>query len=401
VATNKGQRKRFVCGSGQAIAYLGVSLAFSSAACEGTRRIYGRELGPVDSGAAPTVEGTSPALLPNGSQTSDPSRTGEAQPSISDRANNPPAVTPLSPPVVPESQLCQGNQEPDGSCLSDAGSDPNATSGCQVDDDCSAFEGANTCTGGAAGRCVQCTDDTDCTANPSGAVCNLNAEGGTAPTNTCVECVSSNNCPNPQASRCVANRCQACSEDADCSHVVGGNTTLGVCETARTAPACVQCTGSKRGACNGGANACDGLSKQCTSLPVGTAARCATCVSDAHCATTERCARQIFAGADLGYFCFPLAQTQTCPPVFAALTTAATIDGEAADLCLLRQTTCAALDDFFQVQVCSTNADCGAVGLNLNDGRCNATLGMCNIPCARGSECPSGLPASCQDGACL
>jgi len=268
---------------------------------------------------------------------------------------------------------------------------------CRADNDCAAVEGKFACAGGNgnAGRCVQCTDNADCTGNPAGPACKVSAGGSSAPINTCVQCVADADCPSAAAARCVANQCVACADDANCAHVAGA----GVCDTSVASPVCVQCTGPKRAAC--GQNVCNSLTKVCTNFGVGSADICETCVSDAHCPASQRCALQVFESSNLGYFCFPQPSPgETCATSqapFAGATSVDTIDGQDADLCLLRFTTCAAFVQSGR-QACDDDLDCGAS--SLDDGRCDTDLGICSVPCSLAVDCPGAANSICQAGIC-
>jgi len=398
MASTEGRKPRYGHGFPRGLVLCGLALVFSSVSCEGTQRVYGPGLGPIDSGPDPSVEVTSPALTPNVSPTPNPPPSSEGQGPVTDRANSSPAGTPPSPPVAPEPQPCQGSQAPNGSCTPDAGTQPSATSQCQVDGDCAAFERQRACTGGADGRCVQCTDDADCTANPAGAVCKLSADGGPAPTNTCVECLANTDCPNPAASHCVQNQCQPCAVNDDCSHVVSGEAQLAVCDTSLFPSQCVECTSTQRTAC--GATVCNGSTRQCENRSIGSAGICESCISDAECIPAARCAVHVFGGAELGAFCFPISQDESCPqtPFSGLANGVTTIDGELADLCLLRRTTCAAIDDSGLLgKDCTASSDCGLP--NVDDGVCDAALGKCSFPCISPFDCPGGA-GSCLGGIC-
>jgi hypothetical protein len=275
--------------------------------------------------------------------------------------------------------------------------------GCQVDGDCGGrtFGGTVALQGCAADNtCVQCTNSSQCSgATPA---CKLNNDGqaeGPAALNTCVECQNNTDCTDPNASRCVDNECVACQGNGDCSHLdtngsgtAGG--TLGVCDGGT----CVECTGPQRGAC--GTSVCDSTTRQCTTFPVGSAALCGTCVSDAHCDTDQRCATHLFGATALGPFCFPLGtgvggDCSLTP--YSAPTPTTTVDGVTANLCLLRRTTCTGLGDVGE-EDCTADADCGEAGLD--DGRCDEGTGICSIPCTSNIDCFDPDQNSCLGGVC-
>lgn len=278
---------------------------------------------------------------------------------------------------------------------------------CSNDDDCSLLgNGLNTClllTGGN-NRCVECINNEHC---PNGEVCRTD-NGGAA--YECVECSSDADCTDPAASRCEANQCVACQADADCDGIGGtsgapGGMALSVCD----AGACVECTGSRFDACANGQNVCDSSTRRCTTFPVDSAGRCDTCVSDAHCALdgTSFCARQVFAGTDLGYACVP-ASTGDAPGTcvltpFSGARTITTIDGRTANACLLRATTCQGVADF-RLRECNDASDCGVSTIS-EDGVCATPFeaagpSLCSIPCVLNSDCFNPVPGSCLGGFC-
>jgi hypothetical protein len=274
---------------------------------------------------------------------------------------------------------------------------PGLCIGCQVDGDCNAIAGKRACLGGGAPRCVECTSATHCLGNVNGPACNTL-------TNTCVQCVVDGDCTAPGRSRCVANQCQPCVNDGannHCGHIRNGQTILGVCDLSGGANAgvCVQCTGNERAACAG--NVCNSLTKTCTMFAVGSAATCLDCVSDAHCAAGDRCVMETFGtpATNLGFSCFNLNPTGNCPGgPYEGDASVTTIDGAAANVCLLRRSTCAAVNQS-PSRPCTVDADCGEP--NLDDGRCDTDQGLCTLPCASALDCPGGVNSTCSIGVCL
>jgi hypothetical protein len=262
---------------------------------------------------------------------------------------------------------------------------------CSLDSDCLAITGLGACLNTVG--CVECVNDNHCEDNPDGAVCKSTAGPGSAAVNTCVQCVDDADCPSPTASACSNdNRCVACASDDDCSHVRSGNTVLGLCD----AGTCVQCTGPRRAAC--GMNVCNSITRQCTSFPVASAELCETCVSDAHCAASQRCATHLFGSTNVGNFCFPVATGTgtTCNLTpYSIPTTLTTLDGVSTSLCMLRRTTCEGIADFGN-QSCDVAADCGVA--SLDDGRC--ATDTCSIPCTDSTDCFDPSPNSCLGGFC-
>jgi hypothetical protein len=278
------------------------------------------------------------------------------------------------------------NCSSDGACV-----------GCATDGDCSLIPGRTACL--ASTGCVECVEASHCAGNPEEAVCksaNVGQAAGDAPTNTCVECTSNNDCASPGASRCENNRCVECSANADCAHVEStADATRGTALTVCDAGTCVECTGLQRAAC--GANVCDSLNRRCSILTARTAEPCEACVSDAHCALDARCVRQVVAGSDLGFFCLPLATgaPPSCGRVFVEPVASNTMDQPGPEVvCLLRRTSCEGFNDFSQLEPCTADDDCGVRGLA--DGLCNEQFGQCTIPCNTLSDCIG----DCQIGAC-
>jgi hypothetical protein len=242
---------------------------------------------------------------------------------------------------------------------------------------------------------VECTESPDCGGTTP--VCKLAPGGGTAPVNTCVECVENADCQgNPGASLCQNNQCVPCVADGDCSFVdsngiVAGGTPLHVCDSG----ACVECNARNRTNC--GTNACDSLAKTCSNFPVGSAGPCDTCVSDAQCATNSRCVQQTVGGTPQ-YFCYPLQSASNLCTTngFADQESVATIDSPSAAVCLQRETTCPAFVDYVSGQECDDANDDEACGA---EGSCE--LGpqgfRCTISCISAADCSGG---SCLSGLC-
>jgi hypothetical protein len=295
-----------------------------------------------------------------------------------------------------------------GDCAGDATLSrcQNGTCAVCIDDTaCGAFPGLNACKAGVG--CVECVDAGDCTGNPDGPVCKTTAGAGAAEINTCVQCQTNVDCQSPGASVCSNNVCVACTADSPddgideaCRHIdsngaTAGGTPLRVCDSGT----CVQCTGPRRADCN--PNVCNSLTKACTAFPVGSAELCETCVSDAHCAATERCATQLFGATNLGSFCFPIgtggAGTTCNLTPYSQLAVSTTIDGVSANLCTLRRTTCAGLADVAS-QSCDADADCGEAGQD--DGRCDTVSETCSVPCTGNVDCFDPGANSCLGGVC-
>jgi len=295
---------------------------------------------------------------------------------------------------------CTGN----GDCAGDPARSkcnlsPGVCTACAGDGDCSAVNGKHACLTNGGPRCVECTNATHCAGNANGLACNTT-------TNTCVECVADTDCHGAGASRCVNSQCVACVNDAGgshCDHVVNGPTALKVCDTSGGAGVCVQCTGTSHAAC--GTKACISQQKVCSPFDVGSATTCQDCVSDDHCAAGNRCVQETFppppatGGTNLGFSCFNVKPTGSCPGVpYAQQASLTSIDGVAVDVCMLRRTTCAGINQFGS-QACTADADCGEAGLN--DGVCDTNLNRCSVPCSSVVDCPTELSTCSSDSVCL
>ena len=292
--------------------------------------------------------------------------------------------------------------------------------------------------------CVQCTKDTNCpvstpacnTATNTCVQCTGNGNcGGATPLcdttkNTCVECLSSTDCKSPAASLCSSGTCSPCAANADCSHIAGKT----VCKAgvssdsdagtepgdAGTSPnECVQCTGTDYAACgqSGGKNlVCSSLTNTCSTSAEHSAGLCKPCVSDAQCPLGEMCVEEMFNGQSVGYFCFykqgdtangaPASCISNGRPYSGVLKSAVSIDGETADICSLRVSTCAALNQFSQANcTTSTNtANDGACGFAPGvDSKCaeSSTPGVysCTTTCGSDLDCPLGINFKCDTGA--
>jgi len=402
------------------------ALLIGSIGCEAEHRPYPKDLlRQADASAVLAPEQAKPALTPVVGR-STPESAGEGarlpEPDLSAAGNT--SSTPTPSPngtnpsdagtANPSGCNCTGTaatplcRMSDGTCVEClSGSDcPNPAasrcnqqtgrcSSCQENADCTAVTGKPICSEGSEAQCVECLSDSNCTSHPNGSRCD-------ASTNTCTQCVLDTDCPTPGASRCLDHRCQPCVNDAagsHCGHVTSDNTVLGVCDVSGAAGVCVQCTGRQSAAC--GANICNSVTKVCSPFAAGTAGLCRECVSDAHCAATQRCVLETFGLTTLRPACFPLNQNDVCPTPYAQRASTNTVDGVIEDVCLLRRTTCAGVIQ--ATTPCTSDVDCGET--NLDDGRCVANpsgLGsmLCAMPCQSGVDCPLGAPTSCESGFC-
>lgn len=263
---------------------------------------------------------------------------------------------------------------------------------CASDDDCVSVPGRIACRAAESGAlCVECTEDTHCVGHPNGPSCQTDPLA--ANPNTCVQCNDDLDCQDASASRCEQGSCAPCETSEDC-HLSG----LRVCDTSRDNGLCVECTGPERQAC--GAFVCDSIQRECSPNTVGTAAPCEPCVSDAQCEPDLRCLPQTLQGINVGFFCFPLQVAGNCPRGFDQITTSVTIDGQMADVCLQRATTCPAFVDYGNLKACLSENDDGACGHpSVADGACVlSTAGfVCTINCEFVGDCAVGV---CSNNLC-
>jgi hypothetical protein len=218
----------------------------------------------------------------------------------------------------------------DTECTADVSSRCNPVShlcvGCTENSQC---EGESLCDIDRGGVCVQCLSGADCpSAFPA---CETT-------TGSCKECLTDAQCPLANRARCetVAGNaqftCVECTGDGDCTNP-GASRCVG--------NACVACQGNEdcshldpNGAttaggtgvcdvgtcveCTGlqrdacGINVCDSLAKTCTNRTAGLAGLCDECVSDAECAANARCVSQAFEGTPIGNFCVPVPVAGSC-----------------------------------------------------------------------------------------
>ena len=166
-------------------------------------------------------------------------------------------------------------------------------------------------TGPAAGQCVECIDSTGCTMNPAKGFCVSNActgcqSAGTAacsgakPTcatmgsaaGQCVECIDNTGCTaSPAKGFCVGNACTGCTA-AICAGRTDGKTACAT--TGGFVGQCVACTSNAQCSgttpiCNTAADTCRSCANdgECSAIGPG------VCMTDGHCATN---AEAIYVG---------------------------------------------------------------------------------------------------------
>jgi hypothetical protein len=139
----------------------------------------------------------------------------------------------------------------------------------------------------------------------------------------------------------------------------------------------------------------------------GSRVTCRSCEADSECVAGDRCVRQVFAGVDLGGFCF-LDAAGGCGNTVSALrpystpTELTSVDGVTASYCMPpTTTTCAGIRDARSIP-CTTSADCGAP--DLDDGYCptaGPSAGTCSYLCGGGLDCRTGLTCGGSPSHCL
>ena len=219
-------------------------------------------------------------------------------------------------------------------------------------------------------------------------------------------CQQSADCTSAGASRCVSGTCTACASDEDCTHISG----KGICkienhDAGTTAGICVQCTGTDYEACSGDAGVyyvCNSLTNTCSTKVEHTADLCQPCVSDAQCKPGRLCVEQKFGTLSVGYFCFfkqgdtangAPADCTTAQPYVSGIA-ATSIDGEFAQICALRASTCIAMNQYSQTSCASStgtpdNSLCGAsAGVDSECTAYGASQYLCTVACGGNVDCP-------------
>lgn len=271
------------------------------------------------------------------------------------------------------------------------------------------------------GTCVECTESAHCTApkpvcNTASSACvecvgSPDCKAASKPlcdtkTHACVACITDSDCKSADAARCDGGACKACNDNTQCKHVAG----KGVCDIGPGQ--CVQCTGTNYSGCSKDKDSnqlvCDSLKRTCTTAAIEHGVgQCEACVSDANCKLGQLCVLDRFNSKNLGYFCHwkqgdttdgAPADCATAGRPFAGVQAAAvSIDGQTADICLLRVSTCVANNQFSDkdCKSGSTGNDslCGADAPN--DAKC-VPFGVgfrCTMRCLGDDDCPD--PSTC------
>ncbi len=251
------------------------------------------------------------------------------------------------------------------------------------------------------GSCVECSNEVPCDGDE---LCDDDGK--------CVECIEGDEnaaCKDATASLCDSGKCIACGSNDDCTNIPGKH----VCDAGE----CVQCTGKQFADCgqtNGVPLVCDSLSRTCSNYKAGFAGGpCQPCVSDAHCSEGQLCVLQKFgeSGEDVGYFCHWIAgDTENGAPAecyssqgrpFVETSDVVSIDGDEAQACVLRTSTCKALNEFSEND-CKSSGTGGVSGDDSlcgfdppNDAKCDqvgsTTTYQCSVRCISSDDCPVGV----------
>jgi hypothetical protein len=262
------------------------------------------------------------------------------------------------------------------------------------------------------GYCADCAADggNDGGVGGDASVACGGACGGATPyckesTNTCVECLQTEQCTDGTKSVCdtSTNTCVACNDNTQCSHIAG----KGICDQGT----CVGCTEATEAEACGGFY-CDPAAKTCTTTPRGTTAFCNECVSDSECANNaegvRRCVAMGYNGApraDGKKFCLidkatlPPSANGICPVQMFDSVNATSVGGVTSAYCSPRQTltTCEATLDFLKSGGCTDATKCGA-NLSPTDGMCedDGNSKQCTYRCLGDDDCATGV--KCRTG---
>jgi hypothetical protein len=267
--------------------------------------------------------------------------------------------------------------------------------------------------------CVACTatDRGACTAEQ---VCDvLRGE--------CVECLQNADCKDARKSVCevASHTCQPCAEGSasDCSHIEDKHVCL--------ASECVECTKDKLAAClvqdsptKTTQYACHAISHTCTNYELRKTPPCGECVSDAQCTVGHVCVTMEFGGQPIPekWYCQPVLEALNCNgerPYIGLGRGEVTIEGETADVCTLRMSSCSAHGHYSR-KYCGLDSNDRPVALNdggvpiapsvkgddtlcglpgLADGYCveaQPGLHRCTVVCDEILDCPGNAPACAQ-----
>ena len=242
--------------------------------------------------------------------------------------------------------------------------------------------------------CVQCLSETECTLVAGKPFCQ---------DNSCVGCLTHDDCPDSGAAQCdpATSTCIACSDSTHCTEDGARVCAQGTC---------VECGAGEEDAC--GPNVCDIDSGTCTDLPQGETGLCQPCISDRQCSAGRVCVPMTFSSeagpVHVGNFCLwrldateggaPNGDCLTTRPYVAQRDEVNTLSGQTLSVCSLRTTTCEALNHF-RMKSCMTpfesDDECGVP--DLDDGLCrvrDVDGNQCTIPCGSDDDCETGFACS-------
>ena len=242
------------------------------------------------------------------------------------------------------------------------------------------------------GQCVECdipNQSADCADTALTPACSA--------TGQCVQCNNNSFCTAATASRCEGNSCAPCMNNTDCGHIAGRNR----CDGGR----CVGCTVATENV-DCGLKSCNPVTRMCSTIDQNSRDVCEPCVADSDCTQvmgTFRCIAMNYMGvARPGGYCMRAAPGCTRP--FGMLISRASLSGVAAtNYCGVDETvtSCEA------VNALRTGTGCpsGNASECMADGSVCATVGgfmnQCTYPCSAPTEClQSGPGSSCGGSHC-
>jgi hypothetical protein len=245
--------------------------------------------------------------------------------------------------------------------------------------------------------CVECLESDDCTGSKK--ICDTQ--------NACVECLASEDCDDPKTAKCNAGACAKCTSNDDCAHVDGKT----VCDT--KAGECVECTVADETTCAG--KSCNPATRGCTTTPVGTKDLCEPCLADSECLGGNqadpdvRCVPMTYNSVPrVGGFCLRRV-AKSCERPFKIPAEGKSLSGALAEAyCGINQETtrCEAILDHLRSQGCPGMMDSQCGCLRDSDNKCVGsglaglcrTVGVdadrCTYRCGINDDCPEGRTCS-------
>ncbi len=279
--------------------------------------------------------------------------------------------------------VCRTDRKQCVACTGDEHCLVGARQRCSEDNECVECLNDGHCTAETADFCIansceQCRDDDDCSAAAGTPLCD-------DATKTCIaECTSHGDCTDPTKAQCDNGNCVACDADAQCEGVQRGGNGAEVCDDGE----CWECTGTKYAGCRDGGTdfVCDSLARVCSTREEESATVCDECISDAHCEPGMVCVHMQFGdpALDVGWFCQweesatgDGAPNGACgaadpfvstQPLLAEDPDVVSIDGEDTTICTLRVSTCPAFQHFSSEAIDCNTGSSGSPVLD--DGLC-------------------------------